>query len=93
MISQFESVMNNLTIGGVPQEDLEKCISKMAEVTDWSRKEKIDQWAVRAALLKSLYDNADMYFASGDGTFREIAAFDNGVASALKKSKDELKKQ
>jgi hypothetical protein len=84
--------MNNLTIEGVPQQDLEKCISKMAEVTDWSREEKVDQWALRAALLKSLYDNADLYFSSGDGTFREIAAFDNGVASALKKSKEESKK-
>jgi hypothetical protein len=85
--------MNMLTIEGVPREDLEKCIRKMTEVAEWSRREKIDQWALRAALLKSLYDNADVYFASGDGTFREIAAFDNGVASALKKSKEESKNQ
>ncbi|HYB04536.1 MAG TPA: hypothetical protein VED17_08740 [Nitrososphaerales archaeon] len=84
--------MEKLTIEGVPQRDLEKCISKMDEVGEWSRKEKIDRWAFRAALLKSLYDNADIYFASREGTFREIAAFDNGVASALKKLKEEPKK-
>jgi len=66
--------------------DLEKCIERMNELAEWSSKEKMDRWAFRASLIKALYDNADEYFDSGEGTFREIAAFDNGVATALKKS-------
>ncbi len=77
-----------LAIEGVSQESLEKSINKMNEVAEWSDKEKIDRWAYRAALLKALYDDADKYFASGEGSFREIAAFDNGVATALKKLKN-----
>jgi hypothetical protein len=77
--------MAKLAIEGITQDDLEKCIAKLDEITVWVTKEKIDRWAYRAGLLKVLYDNADEYFASGEGTFREIAAFDNGVASALKK--------
>jgi hypothetical protein len=84
--------MVNLTIEGVTQEDLEKCIVKLDEITAWVTKEKLDRWAYRAGLLKVLYDNADEYFASGEGTFREIAAFDNGVASALKKLNEQSKK-
>ena len=84
--------MTELAIEGVTQEDLEKCIAKLDEISVWVSKEKLDRWAYRAALLKVLYDNADEYFASGDGTFREIAAFDNAVASALKKINEESKK-
>jgi hypothetical protein len=79
--------MKKLVVEGVREETLEKCISKMDEVIKWSNDQKMDRWALRAALLKALYDNADEYFESGEGTFREIAAFDNGVATALKKLK------
>jgi hypothetical protein len=82
--------MAAISVDGVPQESLEKCIEKMKELAKWSEKEKIDHWAFRAALLKALYENADEYFAMGAGTFREIAAFDNGVATALKKAKEEM---
>jgi len=81
-----------LEIEGVPKESLEKCISKLDEFARWAKKEKLDRWAFRAALLKALYDNADEYFVSGEGTFREIAAFDNGVATALKKMIDNSQK-
>jgi len=60
----------------------------MSELESWSRKQKIDRWAFRSALLKALYDDADEYFGSGEGTFRELAAFDNGVAAALKRARD-----
>ncbi len=83
--------MAKLAVEGVPEKDLEESISKLDEVVDWTSKEKINRWAFRAALLKTLYDNADEYFASGEGTFREIAAFDNGVASALKKLNEKPK--
>jgi hypothetical protein len=80
--------LEKLVLEGVPQDDLEKCVGKLTDVKAWAAKEKIDRWAFRAALLKSLYDNADEYFFSGEGTFREIAAFDNGVATALKTMKE-----
>ena len=76
------------TIEGVPQDQLELCINKLQEVSKWSREQKIDRWAFRSALLKMLYDDADDYFRSGEGTFRELAAFDNGVATALKNMAD-----
>ena len=60
----------------------------MGELIRWSKDQKIDRWAFRAALLKILYDDADEYFESGEGTFRELAAFDNGVATALKTERD-----
>lgn len=56
----------------------------MDEFVQWAVLEKVDRWAFRASLLKALYDDADDYFKKGEGTFREIAAFDNGVATALK---------
>lgn len=74
-------------IEGVPREAFEMCVGKMDEFAQWSRTEKIDRWAYRAALLKALYESADEYFASGEITFRELAAFDNGVATALKKAR------
>jgi hypothetical protein len=70
-------------IEGVPEKDLNLCLKKTEEITEWAKKEKIDPWAFRAALLKALYENAEDYFAAKKGTFREIAAFDNGVATAL----------
>jgi len=75
-------------IEGVPQDQLELCIGKMDELARWSKKQNIDRWAFRSALLKTLYDNADEYFESGEGTFRELAAFDNGVATTLKAMSD-----
>lgn len=82
-----------LVIEGIPQDSLDRCLDRMHELSQWAVKEKIDRWAFRAALIKALYDNADEYFASGQGTFREIAAFDNGVATALKKTKVEEEKK
>jgi len=76
------------SIEGVPQDQLELCVNKMEEVVKWSREQKIDRWAFRSALLKALYDDADEYFDSGEGTFRELAAFDNGVATVLKGASD-----
>ena len=76
------------TIEGVPQDQLELCVDKMAGLVSWSKEQKIDRWAFRSALLKALYDDADEYFDSGEGTFRELAAFDNGVATALKRAHD-----
>jgi len=75
-------------IEGVPNDQLELCIDKMGELQRWSKEQKIDRWAFRSALLKTLYDDADEYFESGEGTFRELAAFDNGVATALKVMSD-----
>jgi hypothetical protein len=76
------------TIDGVPQDQLDSTVKKMEELIRWSKDQKIDRWAFRAALLKTLYDDADEYFESGEGTFRELAAFDNGVATALKTERD-----
>jgi hypothetical protein len=76
-------------LDGIPQEDLDEACSKVQEVTQMLRMEGKDRWAVRAALLKALYDDADQYFEQKLGTFREIAAYDNGVAVALKALKEE----
>jgi hypothetical protein len=76
------------SIEGVPQEQLELCIDKMGELAKWYKEQNIDRWAFRSALLKTLYDDADEYFESGEGTFRELAAFDNGVATTLKAISD-----
>jgi hypothetical protein len=78
-----------LNIEGVSKDNLERCIEKLNDLKDWTRKEKMERWAFRAALIKTLYDDADEYFASEEGTFREIAAFDNGVATALKRLKNQ----
>ena len=80
--------MRTLSVDGVPQNDLDRCLRKVEDLGRWSRKEKLDRWAFRASLLKALYDDADEYFAEGGGTFREIAAFDNGVATALRALKE-----
>jgi hypothetical protein len=80
------------SIEGVSTERLERCIKKLEEVARWSASEKIDRWTFRAALIKALYDDADRYFATGEGTFRELAAFDNGVATAIKTAKNASRK-
>jgi hypothetical protein len=81
--------LRTFSIDGVPQKDLDTCLDKVKDLAKWSREEKIDRWALRASILKALYDDADEYFAEREGTFREIAAFDNGVATALRSMKDE----
>ncbi|MDA4111009.1 MAG: hypothetical protein OK439_00610 [Thaumarchaeota archaeon] len=80
--------MTALSVDGVPQKDLDECIEKLEDLARWSREKKLDRWAFRAALLKALYDNADAYFVEGGGDFREIAAFDNGVATVLRSVRD-----
>ncbi len=80
--------MKLFAIEGVPQDQLDLCVNKMSELIRWSKDQKIDRWAFRSALLKALYDDADEYFESGEGTFRELAAFDNGVATAMKSARD-----
>lgn len=75
--------MKRLSIEGIPQKDLDTCIEKVKELQEWAMKEKMDRWAFRAALLKALNEDASDYFEQKRGTFREMAAFDNGVAVAL----------
>jgi len=79
--------MADLSLDGVPEDSLNRCIERIDELTKWAEDEQIDRWAFRASLLKALYEDADRYFASGAGTFREIAAFDNGVATAIRQEK------
>ena len=83
--------MTELTVDGIEQKSLDRCVAKIDEAVQWTVSEKIDRWAFRASLLKALYDDAAKYFRSGEGTFREIAAFDNGVATALKETSDSNK--
>jgi hypothetical protein len=78
-----------LRIDGVPEKDLDICLVKISEFQAWAKSEKIDRWALRAALLKALDEDADGYFAKKTGTFREIAAFDNGVAKAIESLREE----
>lgn len=75
--------MEKLKVPGIAQNDLDLCVEKVEEIQSWASSEKIDRWALRAALLKAIYEDADDYFAKSGGTFREIAAFDNGVATAI----------
>ena len=77
-----------LSIEGIPQNDLDKILDRMQELKQWVSKENIDRWAFRAALLKALNEDANEYFESKVGTFREIAAFDNGVAVAIESFKN-----
>ncbi len=81
--------MRNLSLDGVPQKDLDEANSKVTELMKLLNNAKIDRWAIRASLLKALYGDADEYFAQKLGTFRELAAFDNGVATALRNPKQE----
>lgn len=75
--------MKRLSIDGIPQKDLDESLNRVEELRIWAEKENIDRWAFRAALLKALYNNADEYFERENGTYREIAAFDNGVATVM----------
>ena len=75
--------MKQFSVEGVPQRDLDQTVSKVRELLEWAREENLDRWAFRAALLKALYEDAEEFFKETKGTFREIAAFDNGVATAL----------
>ncbi|MDA4130562.1 MAG: hypothetical protein OK457_07305 [Thaumarchaeota archaeon] len=81
--------LRNLSLDGVPQKDLDEANSKVSELMKILTDAKIERWAIRASLLKALYDDADEYFAQKLGTFRELAAFDNGVATALRNLKQE----
>jgi hypothetical protein len=80
--------LKELDIEGVPQKDLDSAIKKILEFRDWARDENLDRWAVRAALLKALHEDAEEFFKDTKGTFREIAAFDNGVATAIESQGD-----
>ena len=75
--------MQELNIEGVPQGDLDQSIKRVEELQLWARENRIDRWAFRASLLKALNEDAERFFSETRGTFREIAAFDNGVATAL----------
>ncbi|MDG6995886.1 MAG: hypothetical protein JRN52_08185 [Nitrososphaerota archaeon] len=75
--------MGDLKIDGVPQRDLQMSLEKLSAFQKWAAEEKVDRWAVRAALLKALHESSEEYFQSENGTFREIAAFDNAVGAAL----------
>lgn len=83
--------MADLSLEGVPQQSLNKCVKKLDELTKWAVEEQVDRWAFRASLIKALYEDADRYFASGEGTFREIAAFDNGVAAVVRRQEQQKK--
>ena len=85
--------MKGLSIEGIPQKDLERSMDKIEQVTQWAKLENIDRWALRAALLKALYEDAEEYFASAKGNYREMAAFDNGVATALESMKNAEEKK
>ena len=76
-----------LRIEGIPQKDIDRCVEKVEETQSWVKREKLDRWAFRAALLKALSDDAEEYFRETNSTYREIAAFDNGVATVLDSSK------
>lgn len=75
--------MGQISIEGIPQKDLDLCLHKFQGLQEWARREKIDRWAFRACLVKALNDDAHEYFQEAKATFREIAAFDNGVAKAI----------
>jgi hypothetical protein len=77
--------MTEIKLDGVPDADLQKSMKKVSELQDWAKKENIDFWAFRASILIALNDSAEEYFRVTKGTYREIAAFDNGVANALEK--------
>lgn len=76
-----------LKIEGVPEKDLKMSIEKLGEFQKWAAEEKVDRWTIRAALLMALDEDSEHYFLDSGGTFREVAAFDNGVGSALRSAK------
>lgn len=75
--------MDQISIEGVPQRDLDLCLRKIQDLQEWAKRENIDRWAFRAGLVKALNEDASEYFQEDNATFREIAAFDNGVAKAI----------
>ena len=75
--------MQGLRVEGIPQKDLDRCMERIEEIQKWATQEKIDRWAFRAALLKALYEDAEEYFQKTNSSYREMAAFDNGVATTL----------
>lgn len=75
--------MGQISIEGIPQDELDLCLHKIHELQEWAKKRGVDRWAFRAALIKALNDDSKGFFEEAKGTFREIAAFDNGVANAL----------
>ncbi|MHB2037562.1 MAG: hypothetical protein ACYCPW_12610 [Nitrososphaerales archaeon] len=75
--------MQGLKIEGIPQKDLDRCIEKIEQFQKWAAQEKLDRWAFRAALLTALYEDSEEYFEKTNSTYREMAAFDNGVATTL----------
>ena len=79
--------MQPFAVDGVPQNDLDRSVKKVEELQKWATENKIDRWAFRASLLKALYQDAEQFFSDTKGTFREIAAFDNGVATVLDSQK------
>ena len=83
LIIELQIRLKQLSIDGVPQKDLDQSVGKVKELQEWAREQNLDRWAFRAALLKVLYEDAEEFFKDKKGTFREIAAFDNGVATAL----------
>ncbi len=80
--------MKRLSVEGILQKDLDLCVDTIAAIQDWAKKEKVDRWAFRAALLKALFEDAENYFEETKGNYREIAAFDNGVANTLDSLKE-----
>ena len=75
--------MQGLKIEGIPQNDLDRCVERIEQFQKWASQEKLDRWAFRAALLKALHEDAEEYFGKTNSTYREMAAFDNGVATTL----------
>ena len=80
--------MEKLRIEGIPQKVSDRCIERIEDIQRWASREKLDRWAFRAALLRALYENADEYFKKTNSTYREMAAFDNGVATTLDSLKE-----
>ena len=75
--------LGRIRVDGISQKDLDICLQKIQEMRDWVKEEKVDRWAFRASLVKALNEDTEEYFRETNATFREIAAFDNGVAKAI----------
>jgi hypothetical protein len=80
--------MGDLEIEGIPQKDLDLCVEKIEAIQLWAASHNIDRWALRTSLLKALHEDSEDYFRKTKGTYRDIAAFDNGVATALDSLED-----
>lgn len=77
------SCLGRIHVDGVSQKDLDVCLQKIQGLQDWVKEEHIDRWAFRASLVKALNEDSEEYFRESNATFREIAAFDNGVTKAM----------